>query len=77
MHYTVSFKLSLLALLTKGIYAAPTILQGRSVTQVSAADLSSLAPFTQFSRATYCPIDNLQRWDCGGDLYFIPTRTPV
>jgi hypothetical protein len=63
MHYTLS--LSLLALLAKGTYAAPTILQERSVTQLSAADISSLAPFTQFARAAYCPTNVLQGWNCG------------
>jgi len=72
MHPTVS--LTLLALFAKGFYAAPAILQERSVTQVSAADLGSLAPFTQFARATYCPTNILQGWNCGGDCYFIPIR---
>jgi hypothetical protein len=63
--------LSLLALLSMGIYASPAILQERSVTQLSAADLDNLAPFTQFARAAYCHTSVLQGWNCGGDRYFI------
>ncbi|KAF8806432.1 alpha/beta-hydrolase [Phlegmacium glaucopus] len=63
MHPTVS--LSLLALFVEGIYASPAKLQERSVIQVSAADLGSLAPFTQFARAAYCPTNILQGWNCG------------
>lgn len=70
MHHTIPFRLFLLALLAKEIYAAPAILGERSVTQVSAADLGSLAPFTQFARATYCPTNILQDWNCGGDSLF-------
>lgn len=66
--------LSSLALFARGIYAAPTIPQERSVTQVSAAYLSSLAPFTQFARAAYCPTNILLGWNCGGDHYSIPMQ---
>jgi hypothetical protein len=75
MHCILS--LSLLALLAKRTYAAPAILEERSVTQLSAADLSSLAPFTQFSRAAYCPTNTLQGWNCGGDCYFIQIWIPL
>jgi hypothetical protein len=50
------------ALITTAI-AAPAALEKRAVTPLSAGDLSSLAPFTQFARATYCP--GLQNWSCG------------
>ena len=69
MHHILS--LSLLALLLKGTYASPGILQERSVTQLSAADLANLAPFTQFARAAYCHTSVLQGWNCGGDPCFI------
>ena len=69
MHHILS--LSLLALLSKGIYAFPAIVLERSVTQLSATDLSNLAPFTQFARAAYCHTSILQGWNCGGDCYFI------
>ena len=64
--------LSLLALLLKGLYASPAILQERSVTQLSPADLGDLAPFTQFARAAYCRTSILKGWNCGGDclVYF-------
>ncbi|KIM40235.1 hypothetical protein M413DRAFT_19420 [Hebeloma cylindrosporum] len=55
--------LSLAALAAKS-NAAPTLL-GRSVTPLSASDLASLAPFTQFSRAAYCPTNKLRSWSCG------------
>ncbi|KIM40186.1 hypothetical protein M413DRAFT_446346 [Hebeloma cylindrosporum] len=56
--------LSLAAHATK-LNAAPTTLRGRSVTALSTSDLASLAPFTQFSRAAYCPTNVLQSWSCG------------
>ncbi|KAE9411361.1 alpha/beta-hydrolase [Gymnopus androsaceus JB14] len=43
--------------------AAPLTLNRRTVTPVSAAELASFAPFTQFARATYC--DGFQTWTCG------------
>lgn len=68
MHHILS--LSLLSLLSKGLYASPANLQERSVTQLSSADLYNLAPFTQFARAAYCRTSTLQGWDCGGDCLF-------
>lgn len=56
--------ISITALATK-INAAPATLQGRSVTPLSASELNSLAPFTQFARAAYCPTNVLQSWSCG------------
>jgi hypothetical protein len=58
--------ISLTALAVK-INAAPTTLdlQGRSVTPLSPSELTSLAPFTQFARAAYCPTNVLQSWSCG------------
>jgi len=50
-------------------HAAPTSLNERSVTTLSASDLASLAPYTQFARAAYCP-SGLKTWTCGGVFYF-------
>lgn len=48
------------------VTAAPVVqLEKRTVTPLSSSDLSSLAPFTQFARAAYCP-DGLKDWTCGG-----------
>ncbi|KAF8967850.1 Alpha/Beta hydrolase protein [Flammula alnicola] len=55
----------LVAFTAQAVYAAPTILQERSVTALSASDLASLAPFTQFARAAYCPTSGLKTWSCG------------
>jgi len=51
---------------TVNAQAAPN-LQARSVTTLSSAELASLAPFTQFARATYCP-SGLSTWKCGGEV---------
>ena len=36
------------------------------IATLSSTQLSSLAPFTQFARATYCPTGKLKNWSCGG-----------
>lgn len=35
-------------------------------TALSATQLGSFAPFTQFARAAYCPSDKIMSWQCGG-----------
>ncbi|KAK0212777.1 alpha beta-hydrolase [Desarmillaria ectypa] len=37
----------------------------RSVTALSAVELASFAPYTQFARAAYCGSDALKDWSCG------------
>jgi hypothetical protein len=37
----------------------------RSVTALSAADLTSLAPYTRFARVAHCPTSKLKGWNCG------------
>ena len=44
-------------------------LEDRNVTALSAADLASLAPYTQFARAAYCPTCKLKRWNCGSKSF--------
>ncbi|PFH51568.1 hypothetical protein AMATHDRAFT_142271 [Amanita thiersii Skay4041] len=56
-----TFLLSLLA----STRAVPVTLQSRSETPLSAAELSGLAPYTQFARAAYCPTSKLTGWNCG------------
>ena len=51
--------------LARTVIAAPTVLEERGVSTLSASDLSSLAPFTQFARAAYCPTSVLKNWSCG------------
>ncbi|KAF9566677.1 hypothetical protein CPC08DRAFT_703644 [Agrocybe pediades] len=65
MHF-VSTSVALVGFVAVQAYAAPTNLQERSVTTLSASDLSSLAPFTQFARAAYCDTGELATWSCGG-----------
>lgn len=43
---------------------APRV-QVSSVTTVTPAQLSALAPYTQFARAAYCPPSIVQGWACG------------
>ena len=64
------FLLPLISLL-KISAAAPARahLEDRSVTALSAADLASLAPYTQFARAAYCPTSKLNGWNCGSKSF--------
>jgi hypothetical protein len=58
-----------LAAVVASVIAAPAVqLQQRDATPVSASELASFAPFTQFARAAYCPTSRLQGWACGGAL---------
>ena len=58
--------------------APPTaVLDRRTVTAVSAADLAGFAPYTQFARAAYCSTSKLQGWGCGGGLILITASTLV
>ncbi|KAF9451947.1 alpha/beta-hydrolase [Macrolepiota fuliginosa MF-IS2] len=57
------FSLCALVLLVAAVPMAK--LDKRAVTPLSSTDLSSLAPFTQFARAAYCPTDVLKNWSCG------------
>ncbi|TCD70529.1 hypothetical protein EIP91_002875 [Steccherinum ochraceum] len=36
-----------------------------TVTTLSSAQLSALAPYTQFARAAYCPTSKITNWNCG------------
>ncbi|KIK67315.1 hypothetical protein GYMLUDRAFT_238620 [Collybiopsis luxurians FD-317 M1] len=61
MHFLLfSFALSALG---SSCLASPLSVGRRTVTTLSAAELSSFAPFTQFARAAYC--DGFQDWTCG------------
>ncbi|KAK0504705.1 alpha beta-hydrolase [Armillaria luteobubalina] len=57
--------LFLLASTLSASYALPSEPVRRSVTVLSAAELASFAPYTQFARAAYCGSDVLQDWSCG------------
>ncbi|KAG7446215.1 alpha/beta-hydrolase [Guyanagaster necrorhizus] len=46
-------------------YATSSESVRRSVTALSAAELASFAPYTQFARAAYCGSDALKDWSCG------------
>ncbi|KAK0461200.1 Alpha/Beta hydrolase protein [Desarmillaria tabescens] len=59
---------SLLFLLVSTLGTSYTAASGpvrRSVTALSATELASFAPFTQFARAAYCGSDALKDWSCG------------
>lgn len=66
-HIALSTLLAVLNLVAGVARAFPSaVLQSRSVTPLTATQLGSLAPFTQFARAAYCPTTDLQSWNCGG-----------
>lgn len=52
-------------------------LEDRSVSALSAADLASLAPYTQFARAAYCPTSKLNGWNCGTICKALPGFQPT
>ncbi|EIN13713.1 alpha/beta-hydrolase [Punctularia strigosozonata HHB-11173 SS5] len=66
---------SLLLCLSAGVHARPAawptpldrlpLFSRDGTTALSAAELSSFAPFTQFARAAYCPTDKIMSWQCG------------
>jgi len=64
MHSLLLFSAALGALLGS-TSANPVNLQSRTATAVSASELASFAPYTQFARAAYCPTDILENWTCG------------
>ncbi|KJA29030.1 hypothetical protein HYPSUDRAFT_33536 [Hypholoma sublateritium FD-334 SS-4] len=65
-HIALSTSLAVLTLIAGVAHASPgVVLQRRSVTPLTASQLGSLAPFTQFARAAYCPTAELQSWNCG------------
>ncbi|KAJ3476600.1 hypothetical protein NLI96_g11047 [Meripilus lineatus] len=47
-------------------------LVARTVTQMSAAQLAGLAPYTQLARAAYCPSNLVSGWNCGEACRGIP-----
>ncbi|KAF8894959.1 alpha/beta-hydrolase [Gymnopilus junonius] len=63
--YTSTLFAAYFVLAAGTIYASPINLEDRSVSSLSATDLASLAPFTQFARAAYCPTSLLKNWNCG------------
>ncbi|GLB37516.1 putative lipase (class 3) [Lyophyllum shimeji] len=71
--------LSALALLFSfgGATAAPTALESRSVSPLSAADLATFAPYTQFARAAYCDTSKLTGWTCGEACNALPGFQPT
>lgn len=48
--------------------AIPAEVEARAatVTALSASQLASYAPYTQFARAAYCPSSSIKTWGCGG-----------
>lgn len=66
----------LLALSAAGVaLAAPT--SKRAVTALSATQLQSFAPFTQFARAAYCPSSKITNWKCGQACDALPGFQPT
>ncbi|KAI0076704.1 alpha/beta-hydrolase [Panus rudis PR-1116 ss-1] len=48
-----------------------------TVTKLTAAELSSLAPYTQFARAAYCASSKITNWGCGAACNAIPGFQPT
>ncbi|KAF8893961.1 Alpha/Beta hydrolase protein [Infundibulicybe gibba] len=70
--------LVLVATLLSGVFSAPSPPHTRrGVTPLSSAELSSLAPFTQFARAAYCPTSKLTGWTCGDACNALPGFQPT
>ncbi|KAI1789485.1 alpha/beta-hydrolase [Ganoderma leucocontextum] len=71
------FAAALLALSASAV-ALPS-LQARDATKLSAEQLASYSPFTQFARAAYCASSKLIPWNCGeacaANADFQPSRT--
>ncbi|KAI9573644.1 Alpha/Beta hydrolase protein [Boletus coccyginus] len=65
----LTLPLALLAAL--GATAVPHL--PRSVTTVTSAELSELAPYTQFARAAYCSPSIVQGWACGQACQAVPS----
>ena len=42
-------------------------IETRAVNIVSATDISTFTPFTQFARAAYCQPSKIKNWSCGGE----------
>ncbi|KAI0754989.1 alpha/beta-hydrolase [Daedaleopsis nitida] len=56
--------------------AAPSLVE-RSVSALSASQLASFAPFTQFARAAYCPLEAVKSWKCGSACDALPGFQPT
>jgi hypothetical protein len=67
--HLLSIYITFAGIAARTVYAAPTALEERSVSTLSASDLAGLAPFTQFARAAYCPTSALKNWSCGRKFY--------
>jgi len=55
------------------------VLESRAVSLMSATDISSFTPYTQFARAAYCQQSQGKNWSCGGELslsFTIPSSSP-
>lgn len=63
--HLLSISITFAGIVARTVYAAPTALEERSVSTLSASDLAGLASFTQFARAAYCPTSALKNWSCG------------
>ena len=70
------------ALLLQAAHALPappvpvTVRARDGTTPLSAEQLASFKPFTQFARAAYCPVDKLMNWTCGGTSVALAVSHP-
>ncbi|KAF8893960.1 alpha/beta-hydrolase [Infundibulicybe gibba] len=73
----LKYLIVLAGLLSCAFAAPPPSHVRRAVTPLSSAALSSLAPFTQFARAAYCPTSKLTGWTCGDACNALPGFQPT
>ena len=66
MFATVSVALVALAA-SLSVKAAPT-LKGRSITTLTAAQVSAYKPYSFYASAAYCNPSNTVAWNCGGNV---------
>jgi len=65
----------LLLLPALGVFAVPAIRSAATVTNLTPAQISSFAPYTQFARAAYCNPLIVQGWQCGEACDAVPGFT--
>ena len=73
--YGLLIAAALLALSAR-VVALPS-LQARDATRISASQLGSYLPYTQFARAAYCESTKINPWACGSTLLLGQFTTSV
>ncbi|EIW80990.1 alpha beta-hydrolase [Coniophora puteana RWD-64-598 SS2] len=72
MLFTAAAVVALAAALRVSAVPAPVEAWVSSLTNMSASDLSALAPYTQMARAAYCDPSKVTGWQCGDACNAVP-----